>query len=60
MGIVMPQGSVVQTLKLGDVSNFKPGVETNTFSEGIHPVMSRLSGVGQVGMLSVYSEVLLS
>lgn len=58
MGIIA-RGSIIQTdtprLRLGDVSNFKAGVKTDTFSEGIHAVIDRLrSG----GMLPVFSEVL--
>lgn len=35
--------------RLGDVSNFKTGMETNTFS-GVHLVLGRLSGTGWVGV----------
>lgn len=36
-------------LTLGDVSNFKAGAKTDTFSEGIPAAIDRLSGAGQVG-----------
>lgn len=60
MGVIIARGSIVQTdtprLWLGDASNFKTGVETNTFSEGIRTIISRLSGTGQVGCCQCFQK----